>query len=73
MNRRSVTSSIRRIPGSLFAPAILGLFLVGALLLAGGGSVGLWQLEPASTAIESICLVIPVLPAVTFFLINIQP
>jgi hypothetical protein len=69
MNRRSVTSSIRRIPGSLFAPAILGLFLVGALLLAGGGSVGLWQLESISPVIP----VLPILPVITVFLINIQP
>jgi hypothetical protein len=71
MNRRSVTSSIRRIPSSLFAPAILGLFLVGAFLLAGGGSVGLWQVESASTAVEYISPVIPILPVITAFLINI--
>jgi hypothetical protein len=73
MNRRSVTSSIRRSPGSLFARAILGLFLVGTLLLAGAGSVGLLRLESAPTTVGFINPVMPMLPVVTVLLLNIHP
>jgi hypothetical protein len=73
MNQRSVTPSIRSGPGNLYAPLILGLFLMGALLLAGAGSVGLLRLESAPTTVGFINPVMPMLPVVTVLLLNIHP
>jgi hypothetical protein len=50
---------------------ILGLFLMGAVLLAGAGLIGMLQLESASPAAGTYSPVMPMLPFVVFFLINI--
>jgi hypothetical protein len=73
MNAFSSTSLIRTVSGSLRARVILGLILMGAFLIAGAGLMGVSHLESASTSSDSFGPVMPVLPVVTVFLLNIQP
>lgn len=51
----------------------LGLLVTGGLLLAGIGWVGLEQIIPASTAVESINPIMPLLPLPIIYLLNLQP
>jgi hypothetical protein len=51
----------------------LGLLVTGGLLLAGIGRAGFEQIIPASTAVESINPVMPLLPLTFIDLLNLQP
>jgi hypothetical protein len=73
MNQRSFTPLIRFVTGDFCAPAILGLFLIAVLLLAGAGSVGLLHLESTPTTVGFISPVMPMMPVVTVILLNIYP
>lgn len=73
MNTPSFASSIRAIPGDLRAHFTIGLILMGAVLISGAGLVKVWQLESSPAAGECLGPVLPLLPFVTVFVINIQP
>ena len=73
MNRFSTSPLVSSASRRFLAQAILGLLLTAEVLFVGAGSVGLWQLEPPSTAVESGCPVITVFPCITAFLINFLP
>ena len=51
----------------------LGLLSTGGLLLTGIGWVGLEQIIPAPTAVESINPIMPLLPLTIIYLLNHQP
>ena len=73
MNALLITSLSHKISWRLCARVILGLSFVGAVLLVGAGSVALLQLDPTSTAGGFLSPVMPMVPFVTVFLLNIQP
>ena len=52
---------------------ILGLLMTGGLLLAGIGWGGLEQTVPASTAVEHLGPVMPLLPLTALPLLNLLP
>lgn len=71
MNSHAFTRWLRTVLRGSFTRVILGLFLMGAVLLAGAGLIGMLQLESASPAAGTYSPVMPMLPFVVFFLINI--
>ncbi|MGA2444452.1 MAG: hypothetical protein ABSG50_03355 [Opitutaceae bacterium] len=73
MNLFSGSMMMRTKSPKLSIMSTLGLFVTGGLLLAGIGWVGLEQIVPASTAVESIDPVMPLLPLTIIYLLNLQP
>ena len=73
MNSFSSPLMMRTTSPKLSVMRTLGLLVTGGLLLAGIGWVGLEQIAPASTAVESIDPIMPLLPLTIIYLLNLQP
>jgi hypothetical protein len=73
MNLFSGPLMMRTTSTKLSVKTAVGLLVTGGLLLAGIGWGGLEQVAPASTAVEHLGPVMPLLPLTTFYLLNLLP
>jgi hypothetical protein len=73
MNLFSGPLMMRTTSPKLFVKTVMGLLVAGGLLLAGIGWGGLEQVAPASTAVEHLSPVMPLLPLTAIHLLNLLP
>jgi hypothetical protein len=73
MNLSSGPLMMRTTSPKLSIMKTLGLLMTGGLLLAGIGWGGLEQTAPASTAVEHLGPVMPLLPLTALPLLNLLP
>jgi hypothetical protein len=73
MNLSSGPLMMRTTSPKLSIMKTLGLLMTGGLLLAGIGWSGLEQTAPASTAVEHLGPVMPLLPLTALPLLNLLP
>jgi hypothetical protein len=73
MNLFSGPLMMRTTSPKLFVKTVMGLLVAGGLLLAVIGLDGLEQVAPASTAVEHLGPVMPLLPLTAIHLLNLLP